>query len=840
MNQKLNSIIHQLKAKQPIPIIGALSEIEEMKKNQLKFNEITPEMVDVLFPLLIPLLIHNNYKIRILAYKLTSYFLTDFRDYIYNSINAFPNVITSLASVNKKVLKHAKICAEAILNLEDPIKWWPEIESKLERSRSKVQKYTILDLLVDHADEMYFCDAVNQNIIPVQVICKLLDDSDIKIQKKAMQILDLVEKTELNSSLRAAEDQFKIVHPDPNPYVDLNQIHVEPRKPRNRATSPHKDDIKNCENKASSSNISLSNAKTSNAKQSSKIYGTSQSSFKLNQSRNSILSNIENKTLGSPSSKASEISLSASSQSSKASQSSIASQSSRASQLSVASQSSVASHSSVASQSSAASHSSVASQSSAASQMSRASQASKMSQLTQSSKSSQKSANYHSRSRASSIAKEVEQAPKPKTFKPAKPLKETVGELPTQQTNQMTFRLRDLSMMQLVQKYTFLQELDKIITQPGKLQYPPDQIIDCILTAAFPICRQVSPLLSKILSELLPQNPELISVFAHDIIKFVLLGIRFLQDPSPFQILTDTLFLESDPSEIVDTAVTIANSEKRSLHIESYFIPLFFGSEPVILQKQALFNFLCHLVHRAYPDSVRIADRKPEYLNDVSRILSSIATNQRVLYQEFMDIQTLDAQKILEKFLISDQQSATREYKIEQGILNLDDPMETLNNELKKGNKSNLILIADALEQLDLASHRRVESVFRDIIKFFSVLSQGKVQRHTNEIKRICNSHFDAPQLLSIIETPDFVPDLIFGLSIFVWYCPKTTLEACNCFYYPLYSIFKRASGEIREQVILIEMAISRVTKRSIIDLDFIPDAHKKLILKLEKQFINQ
>ena len=852
MNRELNIIIQNLKSNEAVSIIGALQIILDMKNSKKK--GIAPEFVDYMYPFLIPFLIHNNYKIRSLAFQVETYFLTDYQEYIYNAIDAFPNVITSLASINKSVVRYACECAKSIMNIEDPIKWWPEVESKLLRSRSNPQKEKILDILLEHADEMHFCDAVNQNLVPLQSICKLLDNPNLKIQKKTMEILSKVEQAELKYSLKAAERLQPAESSDS--MIDFSKKHIAPRKARDRAASPRNlefstsDDEENSYSRSNFARRGMKNKKNhvlrkhvhKHVNENNEATSSSYYYYEYDYSEND-----DNIDPGSPESKKRKrkrrvyntdsqssipksplnniISMSSKGRlSHKSNNNKNYSDDSQRSEISIKSDETDYSYAYYSDPSNPDVHI-------------------KHKHYHHHEKTGDKSNNNDAENKSNESSKDISAKGKngktSKTFRQGNPIRETVGDRPAQSTNDSAFELRDLSILQIVQKFTYLHELEQFINKPGKLRIPPDQIIDCVLTAAFPICKQIVPLISNIFSNLLSQNPELISVFAEEILRFILFGIRILNDPNAFKPLTDTLFLEGDPNDLIITAVTIADAEKRSLHLETYFLPLFQGEEPVILQKQSFYSFLCHLVHNAYPDAERIADRKPESLRDVSTILSTFAVQQRALYIEFMNLQTMEAKKILEKFLVTDNESFTRPYDHNAGILNLDNPMETFSKEIKKGEESNLILIADALDQMDLIAPRRLEIVFKDIIRFFSVLSQEKVQRNKNEIKRICGSHFDHPQLMQIIETDEIVPDLIFGLSIFVWYCPKSALASCNCFYYPLYNIFKKASGDIREQVILIEMAIRRATGRNIIDSDFVHDAHKRLIAKLEKQFTN-
>ena len=185
MEEYLNSIIQRLKSDKPITVTNALNDIEEMKQANL----ITPEIVDFLYPRLVPFLAHNNYKIRLIAFDLETFFLTQFTDYVYNSNIAFPNVVSSLSSVNKKIVKLSRECASIIMNIEFPVKWWPELDNKLTVSRSLNQKLMILDLLLEHTDEIHYSEENDSNIIPVESICKLLKDPKIQIQREAMQLL---------------------------------------------------------------------------------------------------------------------------------------------------------------------------------------------------------------------------------------------------------------------------------------------------------------------------------------------------------------------------------------------------------------------------------------------------------------------------------------------------------------------------------------------------------------------------------------------------------------------------------------------------------------------------
>lgn len=834
METFLKEILPNLESNQPIQIINALKEINTLKDE----NQLTPEIVAFLYPVLTKSLVHNNYKIRLLSFKLVSHFLNSFPEYIANSSIAFGNVVTSLASVNKNVVDYANKCAEIIMNIEEPRLWWPELESRLKNSRSTAQKLCILELLLDHTDEIRYSETENDNIIPVQVLCKCLTDPAIQIQRKAMQILDKVKKDEVNTSLNAAEEQLGMNKSQNEMSFDaLAKVHQ--RTLRTRAKQANEQPISNpgganSRDQLNSSRKSITSHKSSKSLSSKNDGGSIKSSTSCN-SMSSTKSNREQNSLA-PSKSNMSNHFGASVKTSAFRQSISNAKSNLSAQL----------HSSRVENSS---QNCTESQINNSYRSRKSRNSSKKpietlenhdyQQLSESDTCSEiKSQNFLSDSDDSVISShksyESQSSKAIESSKRDSNIKENIGNLPQLQPVRMAMKLEDLTKMKWTQKYSYLQTLEEEVNKPGRLPYPPDQIIDCVLTGAFPISKQVAPLISKILADLLPQNPELISVFANDLMQFILLGIRLLNDGQAFAPLTEVIFLEGDENDIIDAAISIANNEKRSLHVETFLLPLF-EKKKIILEKSTLFNLLCYLVHRAYQEDRLVAEKQPEHFNNVSSLLSYMVSRQRNLYLEFMKIQTAEAKDILEGYVQAGDNVSATDQKIHKSSV-VHNPFDTIKKEFKKGDQANLSLVVEAINQIDFSVMRSIEIFFRDVLRFLSCLSEDKIQRHIPEIRSIC-SPFEVPAILSIINSDQIIPDLVYGAAIFVWNCPVSALERSDLFYPRLYSIFKSSKGDIREQIILIEMAIRRATNVSITSLDCIPEIHKKLITKMENQF---
>ena len=367
------------------------------------------------------------------------------------------------------------------------------------------------------------------------------------------------------------------------------------------------------------------------------------------------------------------------------------------------------------------------------------------------------------------------------------------------------------------------------------------EVVDSLLTCCFPIHRRVVGLLAEIIANVVIKNPEVLSAFLAEILKFVFFGLRLGGGKDTMKSLIGVLYLEVDPNLIVNTAILVEKAEPRPLHIESVLTKWFPIESKIELEKQTYMNLMCFLVHDAYPEAKKLMDTMGRYYSNVRQILTVASRNQPAYFREFVEAQPVDTQLVLEPYITEERKfnrsSAPKEEFTETELDTEEAPIKTIRVECRKGVSANLAVLAAAYPKVQVNGVNHAKAMFKDLIKFLSILPRETVHDHTEELRKICCSIFNSPELLDLVKSSEMTVEMTQGLSVFVWNCQEKVLKGADALYRPLYKLFKKAPGQLRSSIVAVVMAIERVTGVQFDSMEFIPVAHRKLIYQLKSEY---
>ncbi|KAK8892019.1 hypothetical protein M9Y10_029241 [Tritrichomonas musculus] len=354
-----------------------------------------------------------------------------------------------------------------------------------------------------------------------------------------------------------------------------------------------------------------------------------------------------------------------------------------------------------------------------------------------------------------------------------------------------------------------------------------------------------------------------------------------LHDLSAFDDLIDAIILEVNPAKLINSVLDYPN--RTSSHVELLIQKVYKRRPNLTLCRNDLEKLLTFLAYDAYPlalklGTMRNSKSQPAYLEAVVYLLHKTSKNQPKIYASITSLQNHEGMvEILSKFLPEEESinndhtrsisnntnnslfnnssnnndkyrtSYSNYNRNQSGMqdnydnnnLNLP-PMFILLRELKKSDDCSIDLLADCFDRVSFNSPKHLLKVFLRFLSLLSRLSEDKIKENEENLKRICSNHFSSADLLSILSLKKAEPEIIIGLSKYIWFAPQQILNGADTYYENMYKLFTKSAGQERNALIIIASSIEHVTHKSILDLSIIAEPHQKVIEKMLSQFENQ
>jgi hypothetical protein len=303
--------------------------------------------------------------------------------------------------------------------------------------------------------------------------------------------------------------------------------------------------------------------------------------------------------------------------------------------------------------------------------------------------------------------------------------------------------------------------------------------------------------------------------------------------------LIDALFLEIKPSQLVASA--LKSQAKSSWHIEHFIRTLFYNDPTVRLPRSDLFVLLAFLLHDAYPIAVRLSgldagSSQVVHLDAVAHLFRMIAERQRKLYEEFVMTQDMKDRDFLLSFVPEKPPvEFMKEDQNDDG--SRENALRAVMKELDRGNNANMFKLACCMERVTFGCKKRRLKMFMRFVRLLASLTEEKVQESGQFIERVCFAHFRSRKYMTLFNMKNATPEFISGMARFLWHCDMRILENGDGYYPVLYDLFQKSKGDQRHDIILICLAINRVTGKSILDLPELAKPHANLIARVLEQF---
>ena len=853
-------ILEQLSSSSPHDLLMALETLFVIEEE----NQVDPKLIFPIYHILCNLLIHNHYKIRCFAFQHLLYFLDHFIVFILSTEEAIPNIITTLkccqtSEMVKSMVGNAQQCLIIIFDVEEPKVWWPLCEKVLLHSKSNTQRVRLLEALLDHGDE-----------IPVRSILQLLTDTAIQVQRYAYEMIQMCDPAVVEKELKKSKKFLGLnIKRQPNPALK-GPLLQRKSKERNRISESER---------RKRMYIALQELEKDRIKQHEKVredltnfYGDkSPIKYKSRITHPQALSPTLI-TLGSP--KKQRVSLAGTIKPKQFDEQQLYEQlddefshlegdSLMLSRLNSINPSILVKNDPYDFR-----------------ELDRLKQGNTPAKLKHVSFINEKipddtltSHNEHLGSRTQPLIKigldsrldaQRQNLSSDLNFSMDKSLNKNseladdeaeVDAIPpppdTSNYSQMTLRnqindtvspyphpLIDMTQKSWQFRQKYLTEMHEALTSEETLyDYRADFLMDCALTAATPPNKHVAPILANVISDLMLSNPEIINLFLREIINFLLISQKlFKPDSTVMMNLIGTLFLEVEPSHLIMTILDFSNL--KTTHPEQLILATYRQKPETRLTRPALFKLVGILINEAYPLASKLekydkTTSKPVHMDAITELFQILSNNQPKMFASVVNNQSFEAQKILKKFIVNENDSEYKKIEnasmVNEKITNQTQAMNIVFEELRHGSKCNLNRLANALEKITIRHPRQRFNIFLKVLTMLSKLSNNAVLSNDDLIRRICFSHFTSAKLFEVFDYDGLTGDMINGMARFVWSCPKHLLKSAASYYPQLYHLFKRANGTVRTSILSIVSAIEQSSGKLITDLEEMDSLHKTL-----------
>ena len=180
-------IIVDLSSNSPKRVLSAVVALNDIMAS----DSIEPELVQLAFESILPLLSHTHYKIRAYAFSILTKFFENYLGVLSNALMALPQVLLSLLSVSPQIKENAYTCLAIIFENFKASEFWFDIEGIITKGRSLDERVRVLALLRDIASR-----------IPLSPIVKLVDDPLFQIRAEAFAILSQAPQEKVKKAVK--------------------------------------------------------------------------------------------------------------------------------------------------------------------------------------------------------------------------------------------------------------------------------------------------------------------------------------------------------------------------------------------------------------------------------------------------------------------------------------------------------------------------------------------------------------------------------------------------------------------------------------------------------------
>jgi hypothetical protein len=397
----------------------------------------------------------------------------------------------------------------------------------------------------------------------------------------------------------------------------------------------------------------------------------------------------------------------------------------------------------------------------------------------------------------------------------------------------LPFELRDLTNGAWIERATFLSKLLPVLEVGNLGKVSGLELVDCVLTTAFPLHRKVSPLLAQVLAKLLLFFPEALRVHIVKILEFYLGSIRkppMLTSENGKTDFEDVLLTEGHADPLIACGLSLVLEIERPLEVERLFAKIYKRRPETVLPWATLRTLLAYLLRP------RIKGKWRDF------VLTQVGKNQADDVLSFYQLQTKELKRELRPFIPIKPRPATvfKPLPFDEFLIQNRTQYELhkiVENEKRKGVKGNFTLIATVLQRLTFQDLRQMQQGFSSFLVYVGSLPTEMLHANEKLLVVVCTNVFHQAELLNVLRSQIVSPRLLIGLAAYVWHCPTDVLKSASQYYARLYELFCESESEARSMIIRICVAFEKVTGKTILDLPQISKQHRFLITSLISQY---
>ena len=825
----MNTILQQINGTSVTGILCGLVSITDLVKN----GEPVFEEANAIFEALLPKLKHNNYKIRTMSFALVEYLLLKSFHLLVTPQEALTNLIFGLSSVNKEIRQSAKMCVRVILTQIPIHYWWKEVDNTIKNTKSKETQYELLRILT----------LINHEI-PLKTIVMLVDSPDSTIRKYCEDIIKKSDREKVLAMLTQCKVSFstyrriekilpikekKVCYsnadeeaPIPKQTIPTEQLddvitsqledyQMKPQKQQQMYAPEAKNDLMRAQRIQTKVNVveepSDNEEQQAEAEEEERKEKQSVSSLLkehlLNESKENEEECEEEKSeplMFESKSKFIqpedvEASLSASSCCSDDVESLHSMKPNLPLNISMRS------------------HESRSVRSATSKREDAASERSKLSR------------NSSKKSVKSNVQNEDVQS-----INSNKPKQSAViGKIALKPRKSLPFSLRDLTGRSWLERLTFFEILDDALGSGRCTSLKGDDVMKCILSGVFPTHRKLIPISISVLMKAVAYFPESLKANVLPVVTFVLSIYKEKHGDESFDELVSTISQESDKSELFDAAISAENEKNRPVNSSAFILDVYNSDQTIILTQKTICNLISFLL------------REQPISKASGLVIKAICKNQKENVIKYYQSQTPKTQALLRQFIPRTREQKTQEKPKEEGIITgnmtKDDLYEIIKHESRKVDNANMSKMLAAYKAYVVDDVKELSSLFFVFLTFLSKISDETYQENEETLFNISAAQFSSSKVITMVNSSQFTPKLIVGLSRFVWNCPSSALSQSCELYSFLYDMFCHADGKTRLDITEIVIGIEKATGTSWSSVVEIKPVHKKLLAKLYQQF---
>lgn len=385
----------------------------------------------------------------------------------------------------------------------------------------------------------------------------------------------------------------------------------------------------------------------------------------------------------------------------------------------------------------------------------------------------------------------------------------------------LPIKLRNLGNHSWIERCSYLELIQKHVNE-HELTEDYGEVLDSILSAAYPLHFRVTKLLNHLAATLISFHPESLEKTKIRLLAYATSGA--IQKITIDNELIKSITSEMQPADIIDTIVDVVDDYPKSgpFAIELVLVSLTTANKEIVLNKQSCTRFLCYVLYEC---------KVPEVEH---RVYSVIARTNQEIFASFASKQTFSNRAKLSKYIVKKSQPSTPKKSPMKSNLSMSTneasiAMDSITIELSKKTDIDFDELEIAFSKVKILNFSHLTLLFQKFLTCCSFVSADEITENCESIRDICKHNFKDCQLIRFLSNDPPI-ELIRGLAAIATLMPTTVFEDSEIYLQPLYDYFVEANGSDRRSICVLFTAILKNTSYDIRKQEFVTEQHKLVI----------